>query len=197
MAAVQNEKQPKQKDAEAKQQARQEPKPQSKPRDPDLKHIVRIRGVDIPGEKKVSNALRDIKGVGKTYAKAIMRVAGVPDKQIGYFAEADFAKVEAVFADPKKHGIPAWMLNRRKDFETGDNRHVIEADLAFATRSDIEFMKKIRCRTGIRHSFGLTVRGQRTKSTGRKGKIIGVVKKTLMGTPKKTPGKKEEEKKGK
>ncbi len=194
MAAVQNEKQAKPKETEAKQQAKLEPKPQSKPRDPDLRHIVRVRGVDIAGEKKVSNALRDIKGVGKTFARAVMRVAGVPDKQIGYLTEADFAKVEAVFSEPKKYGVPVWMLNRRKDFETGENRHVIEADLAFATRSDIEFMKKIRCRTGIRHAFGLKVRGQRTKSTGRLGKSVGVAKKTLMGTLKKESGKKEEAK---
>lgn len=200
MAAIPSEKQPKPKDTEAKQQAKPEFKLQpAKPRDPDLKHIIRIKGVDISGDKKIQNALRDIKGVGKTYAKAIMRVAGIPDKQVGYYSEADVAKIEAVFADPKKFGIPVWMLNRRKDFETGENRHVIEADLAFATRSDIEFMKKIRCRTGIRHAFGLKVRGQRTKSTGRAGKSVGVAKRTLMGGPKKeaAPAAKKEAPKGK
>ena len=174
MAAVPTEKQSKPKDTEGKHQAKPEQKQQAKPefkiqptapRDPNLKHIVRIKGVDISGDKNIQNALRNIKGVGKSYAKAIMRVSGIPNKQVGYYTEADVAKIEAVFADPKKFGIPVWMLNRRKDFETGDNRHVIEADLAFATRSDIEFMKKIRCRTGIRHAFGLKVRGQRTKST--------------------------------
>lgn len=44
-------------------------------------------------------------------------------------------------------------------------------------REDLERMKKSRNHRGLRHFWGLKVRGQRTKSTGRTGKTLGVTKK--------------------
>jgi small subunit ribosomal protein S18e len=44
-------------------------------------------------------------------------------------------------------------------------------------REDIERMKKIKTHKGIRHHWGLKVRGQRTKTTGRRGATVGVTKK--------------------
>jgi small subunit ribosomal protein S13 len=58
-------------------------------------------------------------------------------------------------------------------------------------------MKDIRTWKGIRHSLGLKVRGQRTRTTGRSGKAVGVKKKVLMEAARAATGagKKEEEKK--
>jgi len=39
---------------------------------------------------------------------------------------------------------------------------------------DINLMKKVRSYKGVRHDRGLRVRGQRSRSTGRKGKTVGV-----------------------
>lgn len=44
-------------------------------------------------------------------------------------------------------------------------------------REDLERMKKMRLHKGLRHYFGLKVRGQHTCSTGRRGKTVGVSKK--------------------
>ena len=44
-------------------------------------------------------------------------------------------------------------------------------------RDDLERLKKIRAHRGLRHYWGLTVRGQHTKTTGRAGKTVGVAKK--------------------
>ncbi len=44
-------------------------------------------------------------------------------------------------------------------------------------RDDLERLKKIRNHRGLRHYWGLTVRGQHTKTTGRRGKTVGVAKK--------------------
>ena len=44
-------------------------------------------------------------------------------------------------------------------------------------REDLERMKKIRCNRGLRHFLGHKVRGQKTKSTGRTGRTLGVTKK--------------------
>ena len=44
-------------------------------------------------------------------------------------------------------------------------------------REDLERMKKMKLHKGLRHYFGLGVRGQHTCSTGRRGKTVGVSKK--------------------
>jgi small subunit ribosomal protein S18e len=44
-------------------------------------------------------------------------------------------------------------------------------------REDLERMKKMKLHKGLRHYFGLRVRGQHTCSTGRRGKTVGVSKK--------------------
>ena len=44
-------------------------------------------------------------------------------------------------------------------------------------RDDLERLKKIRNHRGLRHYWGLRVRGQHTKTTGRRGKTVGVSKK--------------------
>jgi small subunit ribosomal protein S13 len=52
--------------------------------------------------------------------------------------------------------------------------------LTLSTKTDIDFMTDIRTWKGVRHSLGLKVRGQRTRTTGRKGRAVGVAKKIVM-----------------
>ena len=61
--------------------------------------------------------------------------------------------------------------------------HLITADLVLRTKTDIDDAKNIRSWRGYRHAYGLKVRGQRTKTTGRSGKSLGVKKKALMARP--------------
>jgi small subunit ribosomal protein S13 len=75
------------------------------------------------------------------------------------------------------------MFNRRKDSDSGKDSHVLSADLAFKIKTDIDGAKEIRSWRGYRHAYSLKVRGQRTKTTGRAGKALGVKKKTLMQKP--------------
>jgi small subunit ribosomal protein S13 len=70
--------------------------------------------------------------------------------------------------------LPVWMQNRRKDIATGQDKHVMAMDLTMIGREDLDLMKKMRSYKGIRHERGLRVRGQRTRSTGRTGAIVGV-----------------------
>jgi len=69
------------------------------------------------------------------------------------------------------------MLNRQKDFESGDDIHLVSTELDMIVRDDINRMRMIRCYKGIRHEGGHKVRGQRTRSNGRKGLTLGVSKK--------------------
>ncbi len=150
----------------------------------EYRYIVRIMGTDVQGTVKTFYAVSHVKGVSSSLANAILKKAGVnPELRVGFIADSDIAKIEDVIKDPAKYSIPGWMFNRRKDSETGKDVHVLAADLAFKTKTDIDGAKEIRSWRGYRHAYSLKVRGQRTKTTGRAGKALGVKKKTLQAKP--------------
>ena len=152
-------------------------------------------GTDIDGSKKVIYGISKIRGVGPNFAHAVVKAARInPDARIGGLSEAEMSRVEDVIRDPLKHGIPVRLVNRRKDVETGRDMHLTGPDLALKIKGDIDFMKDIRTWKGIRHSLGLKVRGQRTRTTGRSGKAVGVKKKVLMEAARAAGAKKEEKK---
>jgi small subunit ribosomal protein S13 len=150
----------------------------------EFRHILRITGTDVQGTLKTIYALAEIKGISLSLSNAILKKAGVnPDVRVGFLTESDVAKIEEIIEDPAKYNIPNWLLNRRKDAETGKDTHLISADLVLRTKMDIDHAKEMRSWRGYRHAYGLKVRGQRTKTTGRAGKALGVKKKTLMQRP--------------
>ena len=144
----------------------------------EFRHIVRVTDTDIDGSLKVGYALTKIKGVNISLANAILKKAGVnPEIRLGLLSEEQVKKIEDVLLNPAKYGIPSWLLNRRKDLETGKDLHLLSSDLVLRTKMDIDLMKKIKSWKGYRHAYGLKVRGQRTRTTGRTGKTVGVSKK--------------------
>ena len=146
----------------------------------EFKHIVRIAGKDLSGERQIQLALSDLKGVNVTYARAVTYLAGVdPFEKLGNLSKEQIGLLEKILKNPSEHGIPSWMLNRRKDYETGKDLHLIGTDVSVAVRSDIGRERRIRSRRGIRHELGLPVRGQRTRTTGRKGLVVGVKRKEI------------------
>jgi len=150
----------------------------------EYRYIVRIMGTDVQGTLKTSYAVSQIRGVNSSLSNAILKKAGVnPDLRVGLLPESDVAKIEDVVRDPAKYGIPAWMFNRRKDSDNGKDMHLLGADLIFKIKTDIDGAKEIRSWRGYRHAYSLKVRGQRTKTTGRAGKSLGVKKKTLGQKP--------------
>jgi len=150
----------------------------------EYRYIVRIMGTDVQGTLKTYYAVAQVKGVSSSLSNAVLKKAGVnPDVRVGLITESDVEKIEDVIRDPARYGIPAWMYNRRKDTETGKDEHVLSADLAFKIKTDIDGAKEIRSWRGYRHAYSLKVRGQRTKTTGRAGKALGVKKKTLLQKP--------------
>ncbi|MEM5872478.1 MAG: 30S ribosomal protein S13 [Candidatus Aenigmatarchaeota archaeon] len=150
-----------------------------------VKGIVRIAEVDLDGTKKVRNAILGIKGIGKSLAIGIPRAAGIDSEALlGSLNDEQIKKLEDVIKNPYNYGIPYYMLNRRFDPFTGEHRHVVSSELKLTTKADIDFMKKIRCYKGIRHELGLPVRGQRTRSSFRKGMIVGVTKGKARQAPK-------------
>jgi small subunit ribosomal protein S13 len=146
----------------------------------EFQHIIRFVGTDIEGTQPVTYALTSVKGVGIKLANAIVEKAGIdPATRMGLLSSAEVEKLEEIITNPVKHDVPIWLLNRQKDVETGKDIHLLSSDLVLQTKNDIDQMKKIRSWKGFRHSYGLKVRGQRTRTTGRKGKAIGVKKKQI------------------
>ena len=146
----------------------------------EFQHIVRIAGTDLDGTLTLNYALANIKGIGITLSNAIIRKANInPQTRIGYLTDIDIERLEDMITNPTKHGFPPWILNRPKDMQTGKDTHQIGADLTLQTKTDIEDMKDIKSWRGYRHAYGLRVRGQRTRTTGRSGKALGVKKKEI------------------
>lgn len=172
-----------------------------------LRLIVRIAGIDLDGRKPISRSLTKIKGIGvrmgKAIATAFEKSTSIPASQkTGMLSEEESKKLEEVVYHPEKSGVPAWLLNKRKDFFTGEDRHLVMSDWDLSIRSDIQLMTETKSYKGLRHAWGLPVRGQRTKSTHRgKGTVVGVIRKDAakaMAPAKKDSGpaaKKEEKKK--
>lgn len=149
----------------------------------DLRYIVRIANTDLDGKKPIGHALLKIRGVGFMFANAVCRLSKiVPTKKAGELTGDEIEKMNSVLKDPSSGGLPTWMLNRRNDVEEGKTAHLLTGDLVFATQNDIKRLKKVRSYRGVRHSFGLPVRGQRTKSNFRrnKGKGLGVIRKKVQ-----------------
>lgn len=143
------------------------------------RHIVRFLGTDLDGSLKVPYALARVKGIGIMLGYAIARAAGVDtEKRLSLLSEHELQKLEEVAKNPAKYGIPSWMLNRRRDPATGEDLHLYGSDLVFAIREDIRREMMIKSWRGVRHSLGLKVRGQRTRTTGRFGTTVGVSRKS-------------------
>ena len=148
---------------------------------PDFKFLVRISNTDIQGEMPLYLALTNVRGVGRRVSIRVLDHLGLPrNERIGDLSDDDIDHVQKTL-DNIHEVIPSWMMNRQKDYDTGDDVHLTAAEVQMARRDDINRMKKIRSYKGIRHERGHKVRGQRLKSNGRTGLVLGVSKKRPTG----------------
>jgi small subunit ribosomal protein S13 len=144
----------------------------------EFKYIVRLSGKDLKGTNNVVYALTQIKGVNIRLANILIKKANIPpETRLGFLSDNNVRKLEETLNNIETQGLPVWMLNRRKDMATGRNIHLITSDLDLQIKEDREGMIAMKSWRGYRHAYGLKVRGQRTRTTGRKGKITGVRKK--------------------
>jgi small subunit ribosomal protein S13 len=146
----------------------------------DFKYIVRLANTDINGEKTVVQGLTTIKGVGAHMSVLIIDETGINRKiKMGDLTDVQIEKIQTALGNITKNA-PAWMLNHRKDYDTGKDIHLIGSEIDMRLRDEINIMKKIRSYRGIRHERGLCVRGQRTRANNRRGLALGVSKKSVQ-----------------
>lgn len=158
------------------EKSKPEKKYSKKKTDDDFQYIVRIANTDIDGNKKVVHGLTMIKGVGMHISTLIADNSGIDrEAKIGDLSDSQIDKIRKTLED-LNNNAPGWMLNHRKDYETGENIHLIGSDIDMRLRDEVNIMKKIRSYRGIRHERALRVRGQRTRANNRKGLALGVSK---------------------
>ena len=143
-----------------------------------FQHILRLVNSNIDGREKVVYALTAIKGVGRRFSTLVCKKAEIDtNKRAGELTPEEVDKIVAVMTKPLDFKIPVWMLNRQKDVIDGTNTQVLANGIEAKLREDLERLKKMKNHRGLRHSWHLRVRGQHTKTTGRKGRTVGVSKK--------------------
>ena len=125
--------------------------------------MPRIKGVDIPNEKRIEIALTYIEGIGLTTSRKILNITKInPDKRAKDLTDTEIAEINSAISSLE---IP------------------IEGELRRMVNSDIRRLKEIKSYRGLRHQQGLPVRGQRTRTNARtrkgKRKTVGGQKRKL------------------
>ena len=163
--------------SEEKQKQEKKPqKPVQKPQEEKRRAevLIRVFATDIPGNFSLYHGLTRVKGLSWAMSNAICNSINLDkNKKMQELTEKDIEMITNFVKSPK---VPEWLLNRRKDEETGETKHLLTSDLEMAKEFDIRKMKKMKSYKGWRHAMGQPVRGQRTKSHFRKGGAMGVQK---------------------
>jgi len=129
--------------------------------------------------------LTEIKGVGRRYANIVCKKADVDLKKRYVFASRwtlhyvftiissagdlnsdELERIVTIIQNPLQFKIPRWFLNRQKDIVDGKDSQILSNGVDSKLRDDLERLKKIRAHRGLRHFWGIRVRGQHTKTTG-------------------------------
>ena len=121
--------------------------------------MARIKGVDIPNNKRIEIALTYIYGIGRNLSKTILKDANVDvNKRAGDLSNDELTRIRDEV-----------------------NKYLTEGDLRREVNMNIKTKMEINCYQGIRHKKGLPVRGQRTNRNARtrkgKGKTVANKKK--------------------
>ncbi len=107
--------------------------------------MARIAGVDLPRDKRIEIGLTYIYGIGRKTSNDILANAGIsPNTRVKDLTEEEINSL-------------------RKEIDT----YPVEGDLRREIALNIKRLREIRCYRGIRHSKGLPVRGQKTKTNAR------------------------------
>ena len=121
--------------------------------------MARIKGVDVPNNKRVEIALTYIYGIGRSLSQTILKDAKVDfNKKAGELDNDELARIRDEV-----------------------NKYLTEGDLRREVSMNIKTKMEINSYQGTRHKKGLPVHGQRTSRNARtrkgKGKVVANKKK--------------------
>ncbi len=147
----------------------------------EFQKMIRMRGTNLDGTKRVAYALTRIRGIGDRLADLVVYKTGVDkDARLGSLSEREISRIEKFLENFEKNGVPSWLLNRRKDMHTGEDIQLIGSEIELQEKADIDRMKEMDSWKGYRHRYGLKVRGQKTRTSGRTKRAIGVRKREAI-----------------
>ena len=134
----------------------------------DFQHIIRVLNTNVDGREKVMYSLTKIKGIGRRFSNLVCKKAEIDlGKRAGELSAAELESLMVIVSNPRQFRIPDWFLNSKHDFKDGKFSQVVSNQLDTKLRDDLERLKKIRNHRGLRHYWGVRVRGQHTCTTGR------------------------------
>jgi small subunit ribosomal protein S13 len=122
--------------------------------------MARIKGIDLPKNKRGVIALTYLYGIGSTFAANILDEAKVShDIKVQDWSDDQSSKIRSIVSD----------------------KYTVEGELRAETQTNIKRLMDIGCYRGIRHRTGLPLRGQKTKNNSRtrKGKRKTVANKKI------------------
>merc|ERR1712133_272824 len=106
--------------------------------------------------------MTSIKGCGRRFSNIVCKADVDMSKRAGELSEEEVERIVTIMNNPRQYKIPDWFLNRQKDIKDGKFSQVLANGLDNKMREDLERLKKIRAHRGLRHYWGLRVRGQHT-----------------------------------
>jgi len=108
--------------------------------------VARIAGIDLPRNKRIEVGLTYIFGIGRPTARRILAEAQVSgDTRTDNLTDAEIARIREII----------------------DREVKVEGDLRKDIALNIKRLRDIGCYRGLRHRYGLPVRGQRTHTNAR------------------------------
>ena len=113
--------------------------------------MARIKGIDLPKNKRGVIGLTYIYGIGPSFSVSILDEANIShDIKVQDWTDEQTNAIRTIIGD----------------------RFTVEGELRAETKMNIKRLMDIGCYRGIRHRMGLPLRGQRTKNNSRtrKGK---------------------------
>ena len=122
--------------------------------------MARIKGIDLPKNKRGVIALTYIYGIGSSFAEDILKQANVSkDTKVVDWTDEQSNKIRSIISES----------------------YTVEGELRAETQTNIKRLMDIGCYRGIRHRTGLPLRGQKTKNNSRtrKGKRKTVANKKI------------------
>lgn len=125
--------------------------------------MARIAGINIPDNKKIAISLSYIYGIGRPLAAKIVKIAKVDENK-------------------RTKELSTEEVNRLR--EIVEKNYRIEGELKREKQLNVKRLIEIGAYRGLRHSKGLPVRGQRTKTNSRTRR--GNVRKTVGSGRKKS-----------
>merc|ERR1712032_1491087 len=130
--------------------------------------IYRLFNTTLDGNERIDLSLSRINGIGLQFSSLVCKRGGMDrSSRAGSLENASTEALLEIIKNPNHFNIPSWFLNCQKNYSDGKDYQLLTTSLTGSLRDNLDRLKKLRTNRGIRHYWGIRVRGQHTKNSGR------------------------------